>query len=116
MIKAVVFDLEDTLISERQYVESGFRVVAKYISESSNINSQLIYETMISLFEKSSKQVFNRLLDYFKLSYTKKHSPLEQYKLIIHSHIFLYLSGFRISFAFLQKVSSLYNLIRRSFH
>lgn len=70
MIKAVVFDLDDTLISERQYIESGFRVVAKYISESSNIDVQVIYETMMSLFEKSSKQVFNRLLDYFKLSYT----------------------------------------------
>ena len=32
MIKAVVFDLDDTLISEREYVLSGFNVVSKEIS------------------------------------------------------------------------------------
>ena len=28
MIKAIVFDLDDTLISEREYILSGFNVIA----------------------------------------------------------------------------------------
>lgn len=32
-VKAVVFDMDDTLYSERQYIESGFRVVAENLCE-----------------------------------------------------------------------------------
>ena len=38
MIKAVVFDLDDTLISEKEYVFSGFNVVSKEISYRYEIN------------------------------------------------------------------------------
>ena len=31
MIKAVVFDLDDTLISEHQYIESGYQKVAEFL-------------------------------------------------------------------------------------
>ena len=30
-IKAIIFDLDDTLYPEEQFVESGFRIVSKYI-------------------------------------------------------------------------------------
>ena len=33
MIKAIIFDLDDTLISEKDYVLSGFNEASKYISD-----------------------------------------------------------------------------------
>lgn len=72
MIKAVVFDLDDTLISERQYAESGFRVVSKFISNKYNLNQEEVFNTMIQLFEESSKEVFNRVLNNFRIEYAKE--------------------------------------------
>ena len=37
MIKAVVFDLDDTLISERQYILSGFNVISREIAKRYNL-------------------------------------------------------------------------------
>lgn len=71
MIKAVVFDLDDTLISERQYILSGFKVISNEISNIYNLDREEIYEKMINLFEESSKNVFNRILDYFNIKYSK---------------------------------------------
>ena len=31
MIKAVVFDLDDTLISEKEYIKSGYRHIAEVV-------------------------------------------------------------------------------------
>ena len=33
MIKAVVFDLDDTLISEKEYIKSGFKVISQKIAK-----------------------------------------------------------------------------------
>ena len=38
MIKAVIFDLDDTLISEKEYIRSGFRQVSKKIAKENNLN------------------------------------------------------------------------------
>lgn len=40
-IKAVVFDLDDTLYSEKEYVKSGFNAVASSYPEISNLNNDL---------------------------------------------------------------------------
>lgn len=73
MIKAVIFDLDDTLISEMDYVKSGYKVIAKKIKERYNleIGEQEIYCSLMKLFDENSKNVFNRLLDEYKLSYNK---------------------------------------------
>lgn len=73
MIKAVIFDLDDTLISEMDYVKSGYKVIAKKIKERYNleIGEQEIYCSLMNLFDENSKNVFNRLLDEYKLSYNK---------------------------------------------
>lgn len=70
MVKAVVFDLDDTLISEMQYIESGFESVSEYISCLYKIEKTYILNTMKSLFQKSPKQVFNRLLEHYEIDYT----------------------------------------------
>ncbi len=53
MIKAVVFDLDDTLIPEYEYVKSGFRAIAK------KFGSEL-YETLWKLFCEDKKNVYQR--------------------------------------------------------
>jgi len=44
-ITAVVFDLDDTLCSERQFVESGFRAVSAYVQER-GITAQALFPDM----------------------------------------------------------------------
>ena len=72
MIKAVVFDLDDTLISEKEYVLSGFKTVSKDISFKYNLNFEKVYEKMIVLFNESSQKVFDRILESFDIEYSKE--------------------------------------------
>lgn len=53
MIKAIVFDLDDTLIPETEYVKSGFRAIAK------EFGSEL-YEKLWKLFCEDRKNVYQR--------------------------------------------------------
>lgn len=69
MIKAVVFDLDDTLISEKEYIRSGFKVVAKKIATEYNLNENDVYELMYETFNEDSKNVFNRALDKLGIQY-----------------------------------------------
>lgn len=81
MIKAVVFDLDDTLISEKEYIKSGFKHISKLISKEHNIESISIYESMNDLFKEDSKNVFNRLLDKLNIKYDG-----EYIKYLIHEY------------------------------
>lgn len=67
MIKAVVFDLDDTLYPEYDYVISGFKKVAVKIGRDFNINDVDVFESLIALFEKSQEAVFKRFLNGSKL-------------------------------------------------
>lgn len=40
-VKAVIFDLDDTLYSEKEYVQSGYRAVAKYMPQIEAMESKL---------------------------------------------------------------------------
>ncbi len=53
MIKAIVFDLDDTLIPETEYVKSGFRAIAE------EFGSEL-YEKLWKLFCEDRKNVYQR--------------------------------------------------------
>lgn len=81
MIKAVVFDLDDTLISEKEYIKSGFKHISKLISKEHNIEAISIYESMNYLFKEDSKNVFNRLLDKLNIKY-----DVEYIKYLIHEY------------------------------
>ena len=76
MIKAVVFDLDDTLISEREYIKSGFNTVCRKISSDYNLDYKTINKLINDLFNEDHKEVFNRLLDLlnieYELSYVKE--------------------------------------------
>lgn len=73
MIKGVIFDLDDTLISEKEYIKSGFKVISKVISEQYNLSFDEAYQKILELFDKDSDYVFNRLLDYFNIEYDKEY-------------------------------------------
>lgn len=69
MIKAVVFDLDDTLISEREYIKSGFNTVCRKISSDYNLDYKSINKLINDLFKEDHKEVFNRLLDLLNVEY-----------------------------------------------
>ena len=72
MVEAIVFDLDDTLISEKQYIESGFKAVAKELNRIYSLNSEEIFNKMLELFNESSINVFNRVLNLFNIKYSEE--------------------------------------------
>ena len=71
MIKVVAFDLDDTLISEFEYIKSGYRAVAGELLKKYNLLENETYDKLMSLFSEDSKNVFNRILDEYGISYEK---------------------------------------------
>ena len=69
-IKAVLFDLDDTLFPEMQYVQSGFKAVAAQIKKDFGVNC---YDAMLQLFAADGKNVYNRTLDSLGLKYDKEY-------------------------------------------
>ncbi|USD17464.1 HAD-IA family hydrolase [Priestia megaterium] len=70
MIKAVIFDLDDTLISERKYIESGYKHIACLLSAQGIGTQDNVYNMLLNLFQESSINVFNRLFESLNISYT----------------------------------------------
>lgn len=66
--KLIIFDIDDTLYNEIDYVKSGYLVVSKYIEDKYNLHN--IYDDMMELFNSSHKNVFNRLLDKYEIDYS----------------------------------------------
>lgn len=63
-MKVFVFDLDDTLYLERDYVFSGFQSVAGKIEEKSGLSSELVYEELIQDFNNGLRaKNFDRLLE-----------------------------------------------------
>lgn len=82
MIKAVVFDLDDTLISEKDYIESGYRQIAKLIKERFAFEENKVFDDLMSLFNISPLNVFNRLFELYKFEYTEDiiHDLVKEYR------------------------------------
>lgn len=72
MVRAVIFDLDDTLISEKDYVVSGFRHISKMLSPVLRIDEGVIFADMLDLFNNSPKNVFNRLFEKYNIKYSDK--------------------------------------------
>lgn len=70
MIRAVVFDLDDTLMAEHDYFLSGIETVADLMAELYDLNRNEVLRRMIHFFEEDSSFVFNRTLDSFQVHYT----------------------------------------------
>lgn len=67
MIKAVVFDLDDTLISEYDYIKSGFTHISRLLEPTFDRSSHQLYAELLLLYRNSPKNVFNRLYDLFNI-------------------------------------------------
>ena len=66
VIKAVVFDLDDTLYLERDYVASGFREVAEYLSTRSSFDENEIFRWLWDQFMSGTRRnTFDLLLQQF---------------------------------------------------
>ena len=50
MCKAIIFDLDDTLISEKEYIKSGYKAVSKYIEEKYRLDKEKTYVQLNILF------------------------------------------------------------------
>ena len=71
-IKVIIFDLDDTLYNEIEFVHSGFREVAKRFSKISSIDEDKYYSFMLNeLKMKGRGKVFDNVLKTFNL-YSKK--------------------------------------------
>lgn len=67
-IKAIVFDMDDTLYAEKDYVRSGFRSVDRWSRDELGITG--FYETAWGLFESGQKQLlFNKALEALEVDY-----------------------------------------------
>ena len=59
----VIFDLDDTLYNEKEYVFSGFFEVANWISNVSNSLSEDVFKMMVTDFELNGRgRVFDNAL------------------------------------------------------
>jgi putative hydrolase of the HAD superfamily len=71
MIKAIIFDLDDTLFNEFDYVLSGYKAVNKWITNKFKVSG--FYETAIHLFKLGERKlVFNKTLEYLNIKYDEK--------------------------------------------
>jgi len=71
MIKAVIFDLDDTLISEKRYIESGYHHISRLLSYRYGKEADALYHLLIRVFNESTQNVFNRVLDKLGITYTR---------------------------------------------
>ncbi|WP_373539644.1 HAD family hydrolase [Chamaesiphon sp.] len=67
-LQAIVFDLDDTLYSERDFVLSGFRSVAKWAALNLEIDPELGYTTLFQLYSEGVRNnTFNRWLEIHQI-------------------------------------------------
>lgn len=63
-MKLIIFDLDNTLYPEETYVQSGFRAVARYLSEKYNQNLDELYLKMMDIFDEDGRgNVFDLLVN-----------------------------------------------------
>lgn len=73
MIRAIVFDLDDTLILEYDYIISGYKEVSIKLEVDTGINRNSIFKNLVELFKISPKNVFNRFLDNIDFNYSEEY-------------------------------------------
>lgn len=67
-VKVIVFDLDDTLYNEIEYVHSGFKAVASHFSKEFSIDETKFFEKMIHILNLQGRgKVFNETLKSFEL-------------------------------------------------
>lgn len=84
-MKAILFDLDNTLYQEIDFVKSGFRKVAQYIASRYNFKAETIFRKMLDIMEQNGRgRIFDILLQELNVF------SLEKVQLLIYlyrSHI-----------------------------
>lgn len=66
-ISALIFDLDDTLYDEIDYVCSGFKTVAERLAVVYGLQADEVYDMMLGLFNEDRSDVFGRLVKQLNL-------------------------------------------------
>jgi putative hydrolase of the HAD superfamily len=81
MIEALVFDLDDTLYVESDYVTSGYRAVARYVSKEYGCSFKDVHYAMMSVFASQGRHmVFPVLIERFLESSVPVSELVEVYR------------------------------------
>lgn len=64
----LIFDLDDTLYPEIQYLDGAYKKIANFLAQNTNINSKKIYNYLTLQFSESGRHLlFDRLLSNFNI-------------------------------------------------
>jgi putative hydrolase of the HAD superfamily len=72
-LKALVFDLDDTLFPEASYIKSGFHAVADWLDQAGVLSAQQAFETLWSAHAGGAR---GRLFDHLLAAYPEGPEPL----------------------------------------
>jgi putative hydrolase of the HAD superfamily len=63
----LVFDLDDTLYKEINFLKSGYKEIALFISQRTELSAESVFKTMMSLYWQGAN-VFYQIIKMYKLS------------------------------------------------
>ena len=71
-LKAILFDLDDTLYLEKDFVKSGFKAVASFIQNDNGINEEVVYDRLCSIFNSGEREkIFdNYIIEFEEINYS----------------------------------------------
>ena len=68
----LIFDLDDTLYKEREFVKSGFKAVSRYLHFKFNLNEKKIFLQLLKILKKNGRgKIFDILCFQLKLKNVK---------------------------------------------
>lgn len=67
--KGYIFDLDDTLYCEHEYVRSGFQAVASKLAEHSDKNKMVLYEALVHEWQRNGRgKIFDAVCNTFDIA------------------------------------------------
>lgn len=68
MIKAIIFDLDDTLYNEREFVFGAFKEVSDYLADKYKLNETIVYEDIIQIFNEYGRgKIFDKICEKYSI-------------------------------------------------
>lgn len=69
--KVIVFDLDDTLYNEIDYLKSAYNEIASNISKELDVEKHIVFQEMLELYN-NKRNVFDDIIKKYNSSYTKE--------------------------------------------
>lgn len=67
-VDVIIFDLDDTLYNEIEFVKSGFSAVSEYLADKFNINQKKIFNSFMKELEKNGRgKIFDVVLEKYQI-------------------------------------------------